>query len=321
MKAIVYSNYGSPDVLRCEDVEMPTPGDFEVLVRVRAASVNPYDLHFMRGTPYLLRLGAGLLNPKVTRLGADVAGNVEAVGRNVTQFKPGDEVFGMGRGTFAEYVCISESALVTIAPNMTFSQAASVPLAGFTAIQGLRDKGHLRAGQRLLINGAAGGVGTFAVQIAKSMSADVTGVCGTRNADLVRSIGAHQVIDYTREDFTTGARHYDVILDCIGNHSLLRCRRVLNRDGIYVGVGGKNGRWIGPLLGMISAPLVSKLVSQTLVVVQARRNKADLTILRDLLAAGSVTPVIERFYQLQEVPSALRHLEGGHARGKLVIVL
>ena len=172
-----------------------------------------------------------------------------------------------------------------------------------------------------MINGAAGGVGTFAVQIAKSMSADVTGVCGTRNADLVRSIGAHQVIDYTREDFTTGARHYDVILDCIGNHSLLRCRRVLNRDGIYVGVGGKNGRWIGPLLGMISAPLVSKLVSQTLVVVQARRNKADLTILRDLLAAGSVTPVIERFYQLQEVPSALRHLEGGHARGKLVIVL
>jgi NADPH:quinone reductase and related Zn-dependent oxidoreductases len=321
MKAIVYSNYGSPDVLRCEDVETPTPGDYEVLVRVRAASVNPYDLHFMRGTPYLLRLGAGLRNPKVTRLGADVAGTVESVGRNVTQFRPGDDVFGMGRGTFADYVCISESALVTIAPNMTFEQAASVPLAAFTAIQGLRDKGRLQAGQKVLINGAAGGVGTFAVQIAKAMGADVTGVCGTRNADLARSIGADHVVDYTREDFTASATRYDVMLDCIGNHSLLRCRRALNREGIYVGVGGKNGRWIGPLFGMISAPLVSKFVSQTLVVLQARRNKADLTILRDLLAAGRVTPVIERCYELKEIPSALRHLEGGHARGKLVILL
>jgi NADPH:quinone reductase-like Zn-dependent oxidoreductase len=202
MKAIVYRNYGSPDVLKCEEIEKPTAGDDEVLIKVRAASVNPLDWHCMRGTPYLVRIMTGLRKPKITRLGVDVAGQVEAVGRNVTQFKPGDEVFGACRGAFAEYACTSESALVMKPDNVTFEQAAAVANAAFTALQGLRDKGHIQPGQKVLINGAAGGVGTFAVQIAKSFGADVTGVCSTRNVDMVRSIGADQVIDYTQEDFT-----------------------------------------------------------------------------------------------------------------------
>lgn len=321
MKAIAYSKYGSPDVLRFAETGKPIPSDFEVLVRVRAASVNPYDWHFMRGAPFVLRLMSGLRQPSFTQLGVDVAGDVEALGPHVTQFKVGDEVFGMGRGTFAEYVCVSESALVLKAPNVSFAQAASVPLAGLTALQGLRDKGHLLPGQTVLINGAAGGVGTFAVQIAKVIGADVTGICSTRNVELVRSLGADKVIDYTREDFTTSPKRYDVVLDCVGNHSLTQCRRVLNQKGIFVGVGGMNGRWIGPLLGLVRAPLLSLFVSQTLVVLQARRSKADLTILRDLLATGSATPFIERSYGLMEVPAAIRHLEGGHARGKVVIAM
>src|SRR5947207_7072579 len=241
MKAIVYHNYRSPDVLQCEEIETPTPGDDEVLIKVCAASVNPIDRHY-RGRPYLIRLKIGLSKPKATRLGRDVAGQVEAVGRNVTQFKSGDEVFGACSGAFAEYACASESALVMKPDNVTWEQAASVPIAGLTALQGLRDKGKLQPGQQVLINGAAGGVGTFAVQIAKSCGADVTGVCSTGNIDMVRSIGADATIDYTREDFTKGTQRYDVILDCIGNHSLSACRRVLDPNGKFVIVGASKVR-------------------------------------------------------------------------------
>ena len=329
MKAIVYYNYGSPDVLKCEEIEKPTAGDNEVLIRVRAASVNPFDWHFMRGTPYMVRIQAGLRKPKDKRLGVDVAGQVEAVGRNVTQFRPGDEVFGACRGAFAEYACASESALVMKPDNVTFEQAASVPIAALTAVQGLRlgglgDKGQIQPGQKVLINGAAGGVGTFAVQIAKSFGADVTGVCSTRNVDMVRSIGADRVIDYTQEDFTKSGQRYDLLFDCVGNHSLLACRRVLNPKGIYIPVGGEGGRWmIGPLARSITALVLSRFVSQKLVAFfLARLSKdGDLAILRELMKAGKVTPVIDKRYRLSEVPEAIRYLEEGHARGKVVITL
>ncbi len=323
MKAAVYTRYGPPDVVQITDVEKPSPKDNEVLIEVRAASVNPLDWHFMRGTPYFVRILAGLLKPKITRLGVDVAGQVEAVGRNVTQFKPGDEVFGACRGAFAEYACTSESALVIKPDNVTFEQAASVPVAAFTALQGLRDKGRIQPGQKVLINGAAGGVGTFAVQIAKSFGADVTGVCSTRNVDMVRSIGADQVIDYTQQDFTKSGQHYDLIFDCVGNHSLSACRRVLNSKGIYIPVGGPGGRWmIGLLARWITALVLSRFVSQKLVIMfLARPNKEDLTIMRELMEAGKVTPVIDKRYRLSEVPEAIRYLEEGHARGKVVITL
>ncbi len=320
MKAIVYYNYGSPDVLKYEEIERPTPADDEVLIRVRAASVNPYDWHFMRGTPYFVRIVAGLRKPKVTRLGVDVAGQVEAGGRNVTQFKPGDEVFGTCHGAFADYACTSESKLVTKPDNVTFEQAASVPIAALTALQGLRDKGQIQPGQKVLINGAAGGVGTFAVQIAKSFGADVTGVCSTRNVDMVRSIGADHVIDYTQEDFTKSGQHYDLILDSIGKHSLSACRRVLNPKGIYVMVGGPAGRWmIGALARVLTALVWSRFVSQKLVMCFARPSRADLTVMQELMKAGKVIPVIDRRYKLSEVPEAIRYLEEGHARGKVVI--
>jgi NADPH:quinone reductase-like Zn-dependent oxidoreductase len=322
MKAIFYHNYGSPDVLKCEEIGKPTAGDNEVLIKVRAASVNPLDWHCMRGTPYIVRILAGLRKPKVTRLGVDVAGQVEAVGRNVTQFKPGDEVFGSCRGAFAEYACTSESAVAMKQDNVTFEQAASVPLAALTALQGLRDKGQIQPGQKILINGAAGGVGTFAVQIAKSFGADVTGACSTRNVDMVRSIGADQVVDYTQEDFTQSGQRYDLILDSVGNHSLLACRRVLNPKGIYIAVGGPSGPWmIGPLARAITAPVLSRFVSQNLVMLLARRSKEDLTMMHELMEAGKVTPVIDKRYRLSEVPEAIRYLEEGHARGKIVITL
>jgi NADPH:quinone reductase-like Zn-dependent oxidoreductase len=321
MKAVVYYNYGSPDVLKCEEVEKPTAGDNEVLIKVRAASVNPLDWHFMRGTPYIVRIQAGLRKPKVTRLGVDVAGQVEAVGRNVTQFKPGDEVFGACRGAFAEYACTSESALVMKPYNVTFEQAASAPVAAFTALQGLRDKGQIQPGQKVLINGAAGGVGTFAVQIAKSFGADVTGVCSTRNVDMVRSIGADRVIDYTQEDFTKSGQRYDLFFDSVGNHSLLACRRVLNPKGIYIVVGGPDGRWLGPLAHLIKTLVLSRFVSQNLVMFLARRSKEDLTVMHELMEAGKVIPVIDKRYRLSEVPEAIRYLEEGHARGKVVITL
>jgi len=322
MKAIVYYQYGSPDVLKYEGIEKPTPKDNEVLIKVRAASVNPYDWHFMRGEPYFLRLMAGLSKPKETRLGVDGAGQVEAVGRDVTQFKPGDSVFGACRGAFAEYACASERALAAKPDNVTFEQAASVPIAALTALQGLRDKGKIQPEKKVLINGAAGGVGTFAVQIAKSSGAEVTGVCSTRNLEMVRSIGADRVIDYTREDFTKSAQKYDILFDCIGNHSLSACRRILNPKGIFVGVGGSPGRWmIGFFARAITVFVLAPFVSQKFTTFMAKPSKEDLTILGDLMADGRVTPVIDKRYSLGEVPEAIRYLEKGHARGKVVISL
>ncbi len=325
MKAIVYCDYGSPDVLRLEDVEKPVPEDNQVLVRIRAAAVNPLDWHYMRGTPYILRLDAGLRRPKETRLGVDYAGTVEAIGRNVKRFKPGDEVFGGRSGAFAEYVTALEDRAIVLKPaNLTFEQAASVPIAAVTALQALRDKGKIQPGQSVLINGASGGVGTFAVQIARTFGANVTGVSSTRNLDLVRSIGADQVIDYTHEDFTKGAQLYDLILDNVGNHPLLEIRRVLKPKGIYVLIGGGGpdaGRWIGPLAGPIKALLLSPFVSQEFHPFLAELNKEDLTILGNLMQAGKVTPVIDRRYKLSETAEAIRYLEQGHARGKVVITL
>jgi NADPH:quinone reductase-like Zn-dependent oxidoreductase len=318
MKAIVYHNYGSPDVLQCEETETPAPANGEVLIRVCAASVNPID-RLYRGRPYLVRIKIGLSKPKDPRLGRDVAGQVEAVGSNVTQFKPGDEVFGTCSGAFAEYACASESAFVMKPDNVTWEQAASVPIAALTALQGLRDKGQIQPGQKVLINGAAGGVGTFAVQIAKSFGADVTGVCSTGNVDMVRSIGADSVIDYTREDFTKGTQRYDLIFDCISNHSLSACRRVLNPNGKFVIVGGKKVRTL--LTRALIGLAWSRFVSQNFVMFVAKLRKDDLTILGDLMKAGKVTPVIDRTYPLSEVPEALRYLEAGHARGKVVVTL
>jgi NADPH:quinone reductase-like Zn-dependent oxidoreductase len=321
MKAIVYHSYGSPDVLQCEDIEKPTAGDDDVLIRVRAASVNPLDSHLMRGRPYVVRIQAGLREPKVTRLGVDVAGAVEAVGRNVRQFKPGDEVFGACRGAFAEYACTPESALVIKPGNVTFAQAAAANVAALTALQGLRDKGHIQPGQKVVVNGAAGGVGTFAVQIAKAFGADVTGVCSARNVAMVRSIGADRVIDYTQEDFTKPGQRYDLIFDAVGNHSFSARRRVLNPKGICLLVGGPAGRWIDPLPSLIKSFLLSRFVSQNFVMCLTRRSKEDLTIMRELMAAGKLTPVIDRRYSLNQVPEAIRYLEEGHARGKVVITL
>jgi NADPH:quinone reductase-like Zn-dependent oxidoreductase len=319
MKAAVYFEYGPPDVVHIRDVEKPVPKDDEVLIKVRAASVNPVDRLF-RGTPYIIRIMTGLRKPKDKRLGRDVAGQVEAVGRNVTQFKPGDEVFGLGLGAFAEFVCTSERALAMRPNNMTFEQAASAGVAALTALQGLRDKGQIQAGQKVLINGASGGVGTFAVQIARSFGAEVTGVCSTRNVDMVRSIAADRVIDYTKEDFTKGTQRYDLILDCVGNHSLSACRRVLNPNGICVLAGGGSKFW-SILTRGLGALMLSRFVSQNFVMFMARRSKEDLNILRDLMAAGKVTPVIDRCYGLSDVPQAIRYLEEGHARGKIVITL
>jgi len=323
VRAIVYHNYGPPDVLKCEEIEKPSAGDNEVLIKVSAASVNPLDFHLMKGRPNIARMLLGLRKPKLTRPGVDVAGQVEAVGRNVTLFKPGDEVFGSCRGAFAEYVCTSESALVMKPNNVTFEQAASAPVAAFTALQGLRDKGQIRSGQKVLINGAGGGVGTFAVQVAKWFGAEVTGVCSTRNVGMVRSIGADRVIDYTQEDFTKGTQRYDLIFDLVANHSLSACRRVLNPKGIYIGAGivGLGGSMIGLPARWIKALVLSRFVSQKFVIFMARRSKEDLTIVSELMAAGKVTPVIDRRYRLSEVPQAIRYLEEGHARGKVVITL
>jgi NADPH:quinone reductase-like Zn-dependent oxidoreductase len=322
MKAIVYCDYGPPDVLKLEDVAKPAPKDDEVLIRVRAASVNPFEWHFMRGTPYIGRLmGMGLRKPKDTRLGKDVAGQVEAVGRNVTQFKPGDEVFGSAHGALAEYVCAFERGLVMKPDRVTFEQAASVPIAAVTALQALRDKGKLQPGQNVLINGASGGVGTFAVQIAKALGAHVTGVCSTKNVQMVRSIGADQVVDYTKEDFTRSGQRYDLIVDNVGNHSLLECRRALTPKGRYVMVGGEKGRWIAPLDRALCAAVLSRFVSQNLGMLMANMNKSDLSVLRDLMQAGKVTPVVDRTYTLSQAPEAIRYLEAGHARGKVVIVV
>ena len=326
MKAIVYHDYGSPDVLRLEEIDKPVPNDNQLLVRVRAVSVNPLDWHFMEGTPYIMRaMGVGLLKPKEARLGVDYSGTVEAVGKNVTKFKPGDEVFGGKTGAFAEYVCVLADRAVALKPaNMTFEQAASVPIAGITALQGLRDKGKIQPGQKVLINGASGGVGTFAVQIAKSLGADVTGVCSTRNLEMVRSIGADHVIDYTKEDFTRSGQRYDLILDNVGTQPLLGFMRVLNPKGKYVLIGGggvSDAGWIGPLARPVKALVLSRFVTQEMGMMFADLNQKDLSILADLMQAGKVTPVIDRTYPLSQISDALRYLEAGHARGKVVITL
>jgi NADPH:quinone reductase-like Zn-dependent oxidoreductase len=322
MKAAVYTKYGAPDVVEIKDIEKPSPKDDEVLIRIRATSVNPLDWHFMRGKPYVVRAMSGLTKPKITRLGVDVAGQVEAVGRKVTQFKAGDEVFGACRGAFAEYGCAPESSLVTKPRNVTFEQAGAVSVAGRTALQGLRDKGQIQAGQKVLVNGAAGGVGTFVVQIAKSFGAYVTGVCSTRNLDMVRSIGADRVFDYTHDDFAKSEQRYDIFFDCFANHSLFACRRVLNPKGIYIAIGGPSGPWMIGLLGrMVTGPVLSGLTSQKFVTFMAKSSKEDLRVLGELMEAGKVTPVIDRRYRLSEVPAAVRYLEEGHARGKVVITV
>ena len=328
MKAIVYDHYGSPDVLRYEEIEKPAAGNDEVLIKVRAASANPLDWRIMGGAPLPLRLIFGLRKPSVTRParpGVDVAGVVEAVGSNITRLKPGDQVFGTCKGAFAEYACAREPELAMKPENVSFEQAASVPIAAVTALQGLRDKGRIQPGQKVLINGAAGGVGAFAVQIAKSFGAEVTGVCSTRNVEMVRSIGADHVIDYTREDFARSGKRYDLFLDCHVNHSLWDCRRVLNPRGIYVLAGGPNGGLIAALVGFFEALFImfvlSRFVSRKLVVFMAKMNKDDLNCLRELMEAGTVRPVIDRRYSLREVPEAIRYLKEGHARGKVVITL
>src|SRR5437868_10801890 len=300
MKAIVYSDYGLSN-LKLENIEKPVPNDDQILVKVRAASVNPYDWHFVEGTPYIMRMmGVGLRKPKDIQLGVDFAGTVEAVGKNVTQFKPGDEVFGGRGGAFAEYVCPRANRAVALKPaNFTFEQAASVNIAGITALQALRDKGNVQSGQKVLINGASGGVGTFAVQIAKSFGADVTAVCSTRNIDLVRSLGADHVIDYTKEDFTKSEQRYDVILDNVTNHSLLECRRALTPKGIYVMIGGGGANEqgvIGPLANPIKAMLLSPFVSQKMGMMMADANQKDLTILGEMMQSGKLKPVIDRTY-------------------------
>ncbi|MDJ0461103.1 NAD(P)-dependent alcohol dehydrogenase [Streptomyces sp. H27-C3] len=326
MRAIAQDGYGSPDVLELRDAPTPLAGPDEVLIEVRAAALNPADWHFMRGQAYVVRLvgygmGFGPRGPRVKIRGLDVSGRVEAVGRNVTRFRKGDEVFGQGNGAFAEYVTAPESALAPKPTNLTFEQAAAVPEAASTALQGLRDAGGIQQGQHVLINGASGGVGTYAVQLAVAYGAHVTGVCSTRNVDLVGSLGAHKVVDYTREDFTRVADHrpYDVILDLIGNRTLSECRRVLAPEGTLVLSNGDGSRWFGPLGSLIGALVVSPFVAQKLRPLAVRSNLENLTTLTTLIESGEVTPVIDRTYPLSETPAAMRYLEEGHARGKVVI--
>jgi NADPH:quinone reductase-like Zn-dependent oxidoreductase len=325
MKAIRYCEYGSPDVVKLNYVEKPVPADNQVLIKVRAASLNALDVYLIRDS-WLGRLIFGLRKPRDTRLGRDVAGQVEAVGKNVTQFKPGDEVFGTCRGALAEYACPFERSLVVKPPAVPFEQAASLPLAGLTALQGVRE-GKIQPGQKVLINGATGGVGTFAVQIAKSLGAEVTAVCSTRNVDLVRSIGADHVIDYTKEDFTKSDQRYDVIFDNVCNHSFSERRRVLKPKGICVlagmgGAGVKGGEAIGRIAGnLFTARGLSSFTDQKFAQYITKMSKQDLIVLADLIQAGKLTPVIERTYKLSEAPEALRYLNEGHARGKLVVTV
>jgi len=320
MKAIVYHKSGSGDVLKLENIEKPVLGDEEVLIKVRTASVNPLDYHLLRHA-LIRRVMSKVTKEKITKPGRDVAGQVEAAGRNITQFKAGDEVFGACNGTFAEYVCARESALARKPSNVSFEQAASVPVAGLTALQGLRNKGKIQPGQKVLINGAAGGVGTFAVQIAKSFGAEVTGVCSTRNVEMVRSIGADHVIDYTREDFTSSGQHYDVIYDLVANHSFSEYRCALTPNGIYIRAGALalHDTMIRLLTAQITELVLSPFVSQKFISILARLNREDLAAIATLMETGKVTPVIDSRYSLSEAPEAVRYLEEGHARGKVII--
>lgn len=322
MKAITYRCYGSPEVLEFTDIEKPVPADNEVLVKVVTAAVNPLDWHFMRGRPYFMRLMSGIGTPKNPRLGVDFAGIVEAIGKDVQHFSPGDAVFGGANGAYAEYVTVAEDRSLALKPaNITFAEAAAVPIAGITALQALRDKGQLEPGDKVLINGASGGVGTFAVQIAKALGAEVTGVCSTRNLDMVRRLGAAHVIDYTRDDYTQRDEKYDLIVDMVGNHSLSANRKVLTGDGTLVMVGGANGDWIEPLMGALEVLLVAPFIEQQVVMILAKLRPDDLAELADFMQAGDVTPEIDRHYSLREVPDAIRYSEKGHARGKIIIDL
>jgi NADPH:quinone reductase-like Zn-dependent oxidoreductase len=321
MKAIVYYWYGGPEVLRLEELAKPLPQAGEVLVRVRAAALNPYDWHFMRGTPYPLRLMLGMGKPKNSRIGADLAGEVEAVGKDVTQFNVGDAVFGGGQGAFAEYVCAGEAKLAHKPENATFEEAAGVNIAGLTALQALRDKARVRAGQSVLVNGAAGGVGTFGVQIAKAYGAEVTGVCSGRNTEMVRGIGAERVVDYAREDFAAGEARYDVVLDCVGNRSLTDVRRVLKEEGVYVGAGGTTDNWMmGPIADTFKRVWLSRFGKRKLLAIWAKPRREDLLDLAEMIKVGKVRTVLDRRYKLSETGEAMRYLELGHARGKVVVV-
>jgi len=323
MRAVVRDRFGPPDMLEIRDVETPAPADDEVLVRVRATSVNPADWYGVTGTPYVGRVEMGLLRPKSNRVGTDLAGTVEAVGRDVTRFRPGDDVFGAKNGAFAEYVCVREERAIVAKPaNVTFEQAAAVPVAAITALQGLRDEGGLKPGQKVLVNGASGGVGTFAVQIAKALRAEVTGVCSTRNVDLVRSLGADHVVDYTREDFTRSDCRYDLLLDVAGSRGWSECRRVLGPQATLVIVGAPKGnRLLGPLTHVAKLRLAGVRGSQKVVFFVAKLDQAGMEVLRELLETGQVTPVVERRYELGEIAEALRYLGEGHAQGKIVLTV
>jgi NADPH:quinone reductase-like Zn-dependent oxidoreductase len=323
MRTVVLDSFGSPDVLQLRELEKPTPADDEVLVRVRAASVNPADWYGIAGRPWIARPAVGLFKPKESRVGVDFAGTVEAVGKDVTQFQPGVDVFGGRTGAFAEYVCVREERAIVPKPaKATFEEAAAVPIAALTALQGLRDKGQLQPGQKVLINGASGGVGTYAVQIAKALGADVTGVCSTPNVDTARSLGADHVIDYTREDFTRSDQRYDLLLDIAGSRSWSECKRVLTPKATLVIVGAPKGtRLLGPLSHIIRLRLASVGSSRKVVFFIAKMDKADLEVLRELLESGKVTSVIDRRHELSEVGDALRYLGEGHARGKIVLTV
>ena len=321
MKAIAQDRYGSADVLAFHEIERPVVGDGQVLVQVRAAAVNALDWHYMRGWPYMVRPMLGWRRPNIQVRGVDVAGRVEAVGKDVQGLQPGDEVFGWCRGAFAEFACAGEDHFVLKPSSLTFEQAAAVPLAGITALQGIRDSGKVKAGDKVLIVGASGGVGTFAVQIAKSIGAEVTGVCSTRNLELVRSIGADHVIDYTREDVTRTAERYDVIFELAGTDTPGAYRRLLTQTGTLVMSSGAGGRWLGPLGRMLKAKVSAPFVSQTMGFLTAVENHADLVILKAMLEAGTIKPIIDRTYTLHEATDAIRHVDAGHTQGKTVITV
>jgi NADPH:quinone reductase-like Zn-dependent oxidoreductase len=322
VKAARFATYGSPhEVVKVVDVDRPVPAGDQVLIRVRSASVNPLD-RGPKGKPYIVRLMTGLRTPKDPRLGHDVAGRIEAVGANVSGFKVGDDVFGTCHGAFAEFACAGESKIVLKPARMTFEQAASIPVAALTALQGLRDTGRIATGERVLINGASGGVGTFAVQIAKVFGADVTGVCSTKNVDLVRSLGATRVIDYTRADFTAGTERYDLIFDCAGNRSLSAVRRLLKPGGRYVAVGAPpEGRWLGPIAHILKAFVLSRFARKSVLLFLAKISQQDLRAICELVEAEKVTPVIDRRYRLNDAGEAIGYLDFGHARGKVIIAV
>jgi NADPH:quinone reductase-like Zn-dependent oxidoreductase len=320
MKAAIHRCYGPPDIISVEDVEKPVPADDEVLIRVRAAAVNPLDWHYMRGSPYIMRLMSGMGAPDDIRMGVDFAGIVESVGKDVTRFGPGDEVFGGSSGAFAEYVIIREDRALALKPaNVTFEQAAAVPIAAVTALQALRDKGQLQPGQKVLINGASGGVGTFAVQIARSMGAEVSGVCSTRNVEMVRSLGADHVFDYKKEDYTESGQTFDLIVDMVGNHTPLANTRLLSPEGTLVLVGGPKGNWIAPMIRPLQSAVFSPFVDQEMVTLLAEMNQEDMATLAGLMQSGQVTPVIDRRFPLREIADAIRYSESGRARGKIIV--